>query len=75
MNFKWVLQCLKKQLIILLVYYKFHFMYRYFRTRHYMPCLDGIIKNQIVRGAASLQYGTPLGGLINFRKRRRVEGK
>jgi Fe(3+) dicitrate transport protein len=33
---------------------------------YYTPPTEGIGKIQIVRGAASLQYGTQFGGLINF---------
>lgn len=33
---------------------------------YYTPPIEGVAKIQIVRGAASLQYGTQFGGLINF---------
>lgn len=33
---------------------------------YYTPPVEGIAKIQIVRGAASLQYGTQFGGFINF---------
>jgi Fe(3+) dicitrate transport protein len=33
---------------------------------YFTPPVEGIGKIQIVRGAASLQYGTQFGGLINF---------
>lgn len=33
---------------------------------YYTPPLEAIDKIQIVRGAASLQYGTQFGGLVNF---------
>jgi Fe(3+) dicitrate transport protein len=33
---------------------------------YYTPPVEGVSKIQIVRGAASLQYGTQFGGLINF---------
>jgi Fe(3+) dicitrate transport protein len=33
---------------------------------YYTPPLEGIGRIEIVRGAASLQYGTQFGGLINF---------
>ncbi len=33
---------------------------------YYTPAAEGIEQIQIVRGAASLQYGTQFGGLINF---------
>jgi Fe(3+) dicitrate transport protein len=34
---------------------------------YYTPPVEGIGKIQIVRGAASLQYGTQFGGIINFK--------
>ncbi|PQJ78260.1 TonB-dependent receptor family protein [Polaribacter porphyrae] len=33
---------------------------------YYTPAAEGLQEIQIVRGAASLQYGTQFGGLINF---------
>ncbi|WP_299013738.1 TonB-dependent receptor [uncultured Polaribacter sp.] len=33
---------------------------------YYTPATEGLDEIQIVRGAASLQYGTQFGGLINF---------
>jgi len=33
---------------------------------YYTPPLEGVQQIQIVRGAASLQYGTQFGGLLNF---------
>tara|TARA_B110000003_G_scaffold2610_1_gene2686 strand:- start:2633 stop:5044 length:2412 start_codon:yes stop_codon:yes gene_type:complete len=33
---------------------------------YYTPPLEAVEKIQIVRGAASLQYGTQFGGLVNF---------
>ncbi|HEY0656180.1 MAG TPA: TonB-dependent receptor, partial [Chryseosolibacter sp.] len=33
---------------------------------YYTPPVEGVGKIQIVRGAASLQYGTQFGGLVNF---------
>ncbi|SIN79961.1 Fe(3+) dicitrate transport protein [Algoriphagus halophilus] len=42
---------------------------------YYTPPLEGIGKIQIVRGAASLQYGTQFGGLVNFQMKRPVEHK
>lgn len=33
---------------------------------YYTPPVEGLARIQIVRGAASLQYGTQFGGLINF---------
>ncbi|MBA6154309.1 TonB-dependent receptor [Gelidibacter maritimus] len=34
---------------------------------YYTPAAEGLSEIQIVRGAASLQYGTQFGGLINFK--------
>ncbi len=34
---------------------------------YYTPASEGLEQIQIVRGAASLQYGTQFGGLINFK--------
>lgn len=34
---------------------------------YYSPITDGLSSIEIVRGAASLQYGTQFGGLLNFR--------
>ncbi|KAB1067087.1 TonB-dependent receptor [Tamlana haliotis] len=34
---------------------------------YYTPASEGIAEIQVVRGAASLQYGTQFGGLINFK--------
>jgi len=34
---------------------------------YYTPPADGLSEIQVVRGAASLQYGTQFGGLINFK--------
>lgn len=42
---------------------------------YYTPPVEGIGKIQIVRGAASLQYGTQFGGLINFVMKKPVEDK
>lgn len=33
---------------------------------YYTPPVEGVEKIQIVRGAASLQYGTQFGGMLNF---------
>lgn len=33
---------------------------------YYTPPAEGVEKIQVVRGAASLQYGTQFGGLVNF---------
>lgn len=42
---------------------------------YYTPPIEAVGKIQIVRGAASLQYGTQFGGLINFVMRKPVQGK
>jgi Fe(3+) dicitrate transport protein len=42
---------------------------------YYTPPIEGVGKIQIVRGAASLQYGTQFGGLINFVMRKPVQNK
>ncbi len=42
---------------------------------YYTPPVEAIEKIQIVRGAASLQYGTQFGGLVNFVLRKPVEDK
>ena len=34
---------------------------------YYTPASEGLSEIQVVRGAASLQYGTQFGGLINFK--------
>ncbi len=39
---------------------------------YYTPPVEAIGKIQIVRGAASLQYGTQFGGLINFEMKKPV---
>ncbi len=39
---------------------------------YYTPPAEGIGRIQIVRGAASLQYGTQFGGLINFQMKKPV---
>lgn len=39
---------------------------------YYTPPVEAIGRIQIVRGAASLQYGTQFGGLINFRMKQPV---
>ncbi len=33
---------------------------------YYTPPIEGVSRIQVVRGAASLQYGTQFGGLLNF---------
>ena len=42
---------------------------------YYTPPVEGIGKIQIVRGAASLQYGTQFGGMINFEMKKPVTDK
>lgn len=42
---------------------------------YYTPPVEGIGKIQIVRGAASLQYGTQFGGVINFVMKKPVTDK
>lgn len=42
---------------------------------YYTPPIEGVGRIQIVRGAASLQYGTQFGGLINFEMKRPVPNK
>jgi Fe(3+) dicitrate transport protein len=42
---------------------------------YYTPPIEGVSKIQIVRGAASLQYGTQFGGLINFVMKKPVADK
>ncbi|WP_221391347.1 TonB-dependent receptor domain-containing protein [Dyadobacter sp. NIV53] len=42
---------------------------------YYTPPVEAVEKIQIVRGAASLQYGTQFGGLINFIMRKPVQNK
>jgi len=37
---------------------------------YYSPPLEAVANIELVRGAASLQYGTQLGGLLNFRIKR-----
>ena len=42
---------------------------------YYTPPIEAVGKIQIVRGAASLQYGTQFGGLINFVMKKPVPNK
>jgi Fe(3+) dicitrate transport protein len=42
---------------------------------YYTPSIEAIERIEVVRGAASLQYGTQFGGLINFVLRKPVEDK
>jgi Fe(3+) dicitrate transport protein len=40
---------------------------------YYMPALQAVDRIEIVRGAASLQYGTQFGGMLNFKLREAPE--
>ncbi|THD65840.1 TonB-dependent receptor [Robertkochia marina] len=42
---------------------------------YYSPAAEGIEEIQVVRGAASLQYGTQFGGLVNFKMKQPVADK
>jgi Fe(3+) dicitrate transport protein len=42
---------------------------------YYTPPIEGVSKIQILRGAASLQYGTQFGGLINFVMKKPITDK
>jgi Fe(3+) dicitrate transport protein len=42
---------------------------------YYTPAAAGLEEIQIIRGAASLQYGTQFGGLINFKMKQPVKDK
>jgi Fe(3+) dicitrate transport protein len=42
---------------------------------YYSPPADAIDRIEIVRGAASLQYGTQFGGMVNFKLKRGPEDK
>jgi len=42
---------------------------------YYTPAAAGLEEIQIIRGAASLQYGTQFGGLINFKMKQPKEDK
>jgi Fe(3+) dicitrate transport protein len=42
---------------------------------YYSPAAAGLKEVQIIRGAASLQYGTQFGGLINFKMKEPVKDK
>ncbi|QYH39656.1 TonB-dependent receptor [Algoriphagus sp. NBT04N3] len=37
---------------------------------YYTPSLEGVERIEVVRGAASLQYGTQFGGLLNFQMKK-----
>jgi Fe(3+) dicitrate transport protein len=39
---------------------------------YYTPPAEGLQEIQVIRGAASLQYGTQFGGLVNFRMKKPV---
>lgn len=42
---------------------------------YYTPPAEALEEIQIIRGAASLQYGTQFGGLVNFRMKNPVDDK
>lgn len=42
---------------------------------YYTPPIEGVGRIEIVRGAASLQYGTQFGGMVNFQMRAPVPDK
>lgn len=42
---------------------------------YYTPPAEGLDKIEIIRGAASLQYGTQFGGLVNFRMKTPVTNR
>ena len=42
---------------------------------YYTPAAEGLEEIQIVRGAASLQYGTQFGGLVNFIMKKPIKNK
>lgn len=42
---------------------------------YYTPPVDALESIQVIRGAASLQYGTQFGGLLNFITRKPVKNK
>jgi len=42
---------------------------------YYTPPIEGIERIQVIRGAASLQYGTQFGGMLNFVIRKPVTDK
>jgi len=42
---------------------------------YYTPPAEALREIQVVRGAASLQYGTQFGGLVNFKMKQPVEDK
>ena len=42
---------------------------------YYTPTMEAIERIEVVRGSASLQYGTQLGGMLNFRLKRAPKNK
>ena len=42
---------------------------------YYTPPVEGLQEIEVIRGAASLQYGTQCGGLINFKMKEPVKDK
>ncbi|MGL1888078.1 MAG: TonB-dependent receptor [Reichenbachiella sp.] len=42
---------------------------------YYTPPVEGLSEIEVIRGAASLQYGTQFGGLINFKMKQPVKAK
>ncbi|HSY60856.1 MAG TPA: TonB-dependent receptor plug domain-containing protein, partial [Cytophaga sp.] len=42
---------------------------------YYTPATEGVERIQVIRGAASLQYGTQFGGMLNFVMRKPVADK
>src|SRR5690606_32968128 len=42
---------------------------------YYTPPMEGLDRIEVVRGAASLQYGTQFGGMINFAMKRGPEDR
>nr|WP_224483726.1 TonB-dependent receptor [Robertkochia sp. 3YJGBD-33] len=42
---------------------------------YYSPAAEGLKEIQVIRGAASLQYGTQFGGLINFKMKEPIRNK
>ena len=45
------------------------------RDSYYTPPAEALEEIQVIRGAASLQYGTQFGGLVNFRMKSPVDDK
>ncbi|GAB4144295.1 MAG: TonB-dependent receptor [Bacteroidia bacterium] len=42
---------------------------------YYSPAIEGVERVEIVRGAASLQYGPQFGGMVNYRMKRGAEDR